>query len=1623
MPPPFNFQDPKTPKNSGTGGIFGALRNFTSHKGEQDGTSSTASTPSASAHGSGDYLSRPMRPGSSTLRRGITTPGSLIIDSARSNGEPEPEADTAMITAQFETFVERLSPDHPTKERIKAANAIIPIIRDFPVASLAILWKNAADMLATDPDQDVFAAALALIKTCIQSRSLTAADRRICFDLISRQLLQQPIEGLMCLALLTSECRNFDGLDMTRLSNLLTKLLATSWNATHVARRNIRKQKAGSSAEEYSRMWGVIEFIRDSIKYSAHMFSETQLEAIIDEVLRICRISSETSDLEQAIQVVETVLTYSSFPPGKLKLLMDVMCAMYAQDESLKNMTKLVIPKMLASHHGPAVLEQMYMILGEFPDKTNEKSALATARGAVQILRHVFRNPQEQMPDVEPSKLLPNLATALQVTDKKLEMHALDLLDDYVERERNTNNMFVADTWTGLCRSLQQCAARFYIPTSADACVDRSSDPNAKVFNFDENFLNIALFLIDRVLLKFEMGELVKNSPDAPDADHDRIVMVVTLLISVSNRLPEWMTKTILWHITSRQLNVPPEAAWLDICNGLRTAILEVDSQEYSLRRISLDLLSHTYETTLALGMRESHALLTSVMNIVDCDMDRHLLQYLVRILIDVATWTDDADLFEAIVSRLETAILTLRRYNPDSHDFTSLRLAGAMPPSSANETMYDSNPMTIAKGFARLILRTVARSFSKTNKVYEILLTLARSEDVFPDARLIALKVLVRLRGDIDHGIFIVAKTESQSLAAALCRTEDSAVLAHINDNPAPRSYKLEDSPHLVAHTDANIEPVSRSSSAAGRSHKARTRMHRPTPPLWMYPGPKGLPADPPAYASRVVYSHLDEESSDNQVAGTRKGALNIGAWLDVVLEMLKSNTVDWEMYSYVIIHLGAQLSNHALFVDAIAQVKEIRRTICEKLMQKSHLEPPAFTNLKKSDAAVCLYQILTMLISYGRHFQKDEEQEPIVKAFVLGIGSWERTSEMCIHGLSVCCHEMPILLVRYLDQALQRMTQIIAQSTFAASVLDFLATLARLPELFRNFGEDNFKNVFGICFRYLQFVREQRAKPSEVPNGKSRDSSVKLARDVGSPLETLTSPNALGDVLPQYVYAITFHAMTFWFMALKLQKRASHIEWIIQNLTYKDDKGQDVLDELAEVTIDMMYRVAYSDRDETVPDPNFATKPTHGMVSSKDYLIGNSIVTMETAGRSGKTQITTRRPSGTTYSIYRPMIIDPPRHQAPITIGLAADAFNDADYVGFTPDHIIQALYAPMIASPSLASHGAAPKVLPDDDVTRRTISTFDRIPALDGHKVGVIYVGERQTDEATILANVSGSADYMDFLNGIGSLTELKGARMNTQGLDREFDSDGKFTYCWRDRVTEIVFHIPTMMPTNLEHDPQCARKKSHIGNDFVKIIFNNSGVPFDFNTFPSDFNYVNIVITPEARASFAETRVFAAQQQTKGKDRVEIFYKVTVVTRDGLPKISAASETKIISGSSLPAFVRLLALNASVFSQVWANREGGEYVSSWRSRLREIKRLQDKFAPTLRISPTAPASATTSPPPTAAGPENPAARSTSLLRRTSAFFSSDASHSSNANRSSNISGTAGDLERSSSAGSQN
>lgn len=149
-----------------------------------------------------------------------------------------------------------------------------------------------------------------------------------------------------------------------------------------------------------------------------------------------------------------------------------------------------------------------------------------------------------------------------------------------------------------------------------------------------------------------------------------------------------------------------------------------------------------------------------------------------------------------------------------------------------------------------------------------------------------------------------------------------------------------------------------------------------------------------------------------------------------------------------------------------------------------------------------------------------------------------------------------------------------------------------------------------------------------------------------------------------------------------------------------------------------------------------------------------------------------------------------------------------------------------------------GCIAVLLDNDDLhIKRGISVLDRTPCVDLHKIGLLRVSYNQTSESEILGNTHGSNSYKLFLNHIGTITPLRGLKhVFTGGLDTENGFDGEYAIYWKDELFQLIFHVATFMPT-VPHDLNCNSKKRHIGNDFVTVIFNESGkLTYDFNTIP-------------------------------------------------------------------------------------------------------------------------------------------------------------------------------------------
>ncbi len=80
----------------------------------------------------------------------------------------------------------------------------------------------------------------------------------------------------------------------------------------------------------------------------------------------------------------------------------------------------------------------------------------------------------------------------------------------------------------------------------------------------------------------------------------------------------------------------------------------------------------------------------------------------------------------------------------------------------------------------------------------------------------------------------------------------------------------------------------------------------------------------------------------------------------------------------------------------------------------------------------------------------------------------------------------------------------------------------------------------------------------------------------------------------------------------------------------------------------------------------------------------------------------------------------------------------------------------------------------------------------------------------------------------------------------GLERN-SSNGTNAMYYADSTMEFVFHDATRMPTD-PADPKQLKKKRHIGNDDVHIIWNEHYRAYRTNTISGDFGSAKIIITP-------------------------------------------------------------------------------------------------------------------------------------------------------------------------------
>ncbi|KAG1744691.1 uncharacterized protein EDB91DRAFT_199661 [Suillus paluster] len=861
--------------------------------------------------------------------------------------------------------------------------------------------------------------------------------------------------------------------------------------------------------------------------------------------------------------------------------------------------------------------------------------------------------------------------------------------------------------------------------------------------------------------------------------------------------------------------------------------------------------------------------------------------------------------------------------------------------------------------------------------------------------ARLTILQFTMRIRADRDHRLYFVdahhdADGNIMTLASLIGRVSESSLSGQLQQSEDEKNSSGDlnnDDPHVRKPPPRGPQERDGRRASRGRgirpnqsgSSRSRSRAPLPAPSpsaksretLWQVPESLPFTSIDPDNPSEGILSYDPVSESI--------GVLRVDSYLSAIFNVVEKER-NWEILSYVLCHLPVQLANKHLFCgpkcrEAIAR---LLTTLCSGLANgelASNIDRWPL-GLKPRDAHGLAFHTLTVLVSYRRHFDLPL-RHAIVDVLRDGLDSQPTTIICCLQALSLCAFELLSSLKRSLPSILEKLSQIMSNPDMAVHILSFLTIVGSIRALHANLREEDFKMVFGVALQYLQHHNRPGATPT------------------------------MSWAMSQHVRTISFYVVYVWFLAVKLPHRPRHIPYITRQLLLANE-GKDDIDEPTEVCFDWLARYTYASADprpahstlsEIVMNPSNQTSPDPA-VSEKTWLLGNSVVTIRSLARLGWIEVLSRRPSGLTrflckleniplvgpgdvdpdmVSVAAGMMMErdipcPERPDAGAEQSLETDPRSDTIQTMVVggddgaappvPDPITgyvwsktgpsqrrkhvavdPAFFALQLSPyPDRMNQPASHRMV-DPALLPALFRMLDQIPVIDTHKVGIMYVAPGQTHELDILRNTHGSPAYTRFLEGIGRLINLRG-QVDVYAGGLSPDEDGEYAYAWWDDIGQVLYHTATMMPSKPD-DEYCIDKKRHIGNDYVRIVWNDSGIPYRFDTLATQFQFVNIVIEPHSLGAIAAFSNNIHENE---------YFKVTIQRAPGMSDFTPVGGFKLISAEQLPLLVRQLSLLADCFASVFERTERDtkevEVITNWRARLQKIMTFKREKMPPLQ-----------------------------------------------------------------------
>lgn len=1034
-------------------------------------------------------------------------------------------------------------------------------IQNYHLGSPDEPWNVSKRLMRPDMPGSARLAGFQLFVACVQSRpDLPVVVRLMFFNAIETDFAVEDFDlQIQALSALTKDGRDLSGFDLYICSTIrkwMDRALSSLEHKKHAARRSVIM----NSILRHQDLRDVTKFSTQLVKFNFPILDEQDLELLVDKVVFVCKRTGDEDDIQEALGFFDAVIRYGFIPSKSLSEVVNIVCSVYQGLPAQRTTAFAVVSNLLRSHMVRATLQTLCKNIQGVKNVHDD-----VVLGALRILVAIQSNDAEDIVsnNLDKESVFQCMRDGLTSSQQREDRHQPTLDRGYLEALLNMLRIegivktFSYDDWELpfdilliLTRNLELSP-----PQEVQQRLD-SQDP-----------------LQNQLRLLYIDGLDFLDTVQTEESNCFPVHRVAELWSVLHSLLPTRYTLRLLQYYRDELCCYPSDPNWLSNIEKLGKEIYLHKSQ---VEEVRVKVLEHFLEVMALVAKTDSNLLLYPRLLAILSAIDRQIPVPSTLMAIELLTTVAQ----EASLDCVRSAVGTLKRFMQNTKEqaqdfsYASHRRGSTESEVSSLSGITRSN---VAHNEPRSRLSNVALSprptLGRNHSSHIRGSTDMATNDELPEAAAIGLILAFLYR------FTSKPSPAGQYLFSAILETASS----HSFRDKA-RLYAIHFLGTIRADSERYLYLDTELIEEASQTYKTRAK------PISMRSN------HTPQYAGVQSRYTCDEkrEAIENSTL-SMKGSVHF------ILEAVRHEPT-WNVCSAILDSAKLQLGNRQLFQDCESQILALRSGICEQLNSSRYMSLSSTSDVKREDVMISFIEVLTTLMGYNYLFSKAQQDE-IVAALQTTLMKYQKATPACIHILTICAYETPLSTAKNLASILVRLSQLITSTNASVPILEFLSALAKLPDQYVNFREEDYRRVFGVALQHIQHA-----------NALARDAiSAGAADPVQQPM-------------PVYVLTLAFDSLYAWFLALKLSQRPRYLNWIVDGLLAANPHSK-ALDERGQVCYDFLVRFCYSNAEIRSMGSVFQEFEVD-QSSTKSWVYGNAVLTMRTMYLSGLTEMTVRRP-----------------------------------------------------------------------------------------------------------------------------------------------------------------------------------------------------------------------------------------------------------------------------------------------------------------------------------------------------------------------------------------------------------